>query len=267
MKNIFALLIIASTLFSCSSSDDSPVVTSKVLQKVVFYKNSASERQWIISNNLLEEIHLADGTLAEDFIYDTQNRVVKDIIYNNGVVSRTIDITYNADGTIKTIDNLPYTYNAATRTYKYSYGSNFTIDCEVNEDRLAVNFVRNGFNPGEYHMAYSNGNMTSFQKITNGTTEVTKNFNYSSTLINNPITDAVMDVARVKSLTDPSFFIDCHASKGLPVGFDKGSADTNYYNYGAVPGEMHYQVGIEVLDSSNNFVEFYPFADYYYQKP
>jgi hypothetical protein len=263
MTKIIAIFIIAFTLFSCSS-DDTNSETLKVLEKVVFYRDTPNERQWNFSNNLLQNITLADGTIAEEFTYDSQNRVVKDVKYTNGTTETDI-ITYNADNTISTINSLPYSYNAATKTYLYSYGSNFTINCEVNSDMLVVNFTRTGFNPGVFHMTYSDGNMTSFEKIANGTTEVLKNFNFETTLMDNPISEAVLAVARVKSLTDPNFFIDSQASQKVPVGFDKGSSDPYYYNYGAIPEDKLYQVGIEVLDGNNNFVNFYSFADYHYQ--
>lgn len=263
MKNILLTVLLSFILFSCST-DDKNTSTSKVLEKIIFYRDSPNQRQWNFSNDLLQSITLADGSLAEQFIYDNQNRLVRNIKYNDGVAETDI-ITYNADNTISTINGLPYTFNAATNTYAYSYGSDFTINCEVNSDMLAVNFTRTGTNAGEFHMIYTNGNMTSFEKITTNSTEVVKNFHFDTTLMNNPIANAVLAVARVKSLTDPNFFIDSQTSKEVPTGFDKGSSDPNYYNYGAIPEEKLYQVGIEVLDTNNNPVNFYSFADYYFR--
>ncbi len=262
MKRFLILLIVATTLFSCSTDDPTP--TPSVLEKVVFYRDSANERHWNVSNNLLTSITLADGTLAEEFIYDAQNRLVSDIKYTNGVVTETDIITYNSDNTISSINNLPYTFNAVTRTYAYSYGSNFTINCTVNQDMLAVDFVRTGTNAGEYHMTYSNGNMNSFEKVTNGTTAVLKNFHFNGVYGTNPIHDAVLAVARVKSLTDPGFFVDSQVSTTMADGFDKGSSDPNYYNYGEVIAHNYSQIGIEILDANNNFVDYYTFATYYY---
>lgn len=262
MKKFLLLFVLATTLFSCSNDDNNN--PTKVLQKIVFYNNSANERQWNISNNLLTTITLADGSLAEEFAYDNLNRVISDTKYTNGSVTETNIITYNTDNTIKTINSLPYTFDAASQTYAYSYGSNFTVNCQVNTDKLAVNYVRTGTNAGVYHMNYSNGNMISFEKTTNTTTEV-KNFHFDAGFGNNPIYAAVLAVARVKSLTDPNFFIDCQASKSMANGFDKGTSVPYYFNYGQVPDTKLMQVGIEVLDSSNNAIDFYSFADYYYQ--
>lgn len=262
-SKILMLFVLATTLFSCSNDDDNSGNDLKIVKKVVFYGGTANERHWIITNGLLSEITLADGTIAEKFIYDAQFRLVSDIKYSNGEISANTEVTYNADSTIKSIDGLPYVYNAATKTYTYSYGSNFTIDCEVNSDMLAVNFIRMGANPSEYHMAYSNHNMTSFEKVGGET----KNFNFDAAVVDNPIYSAVLAVARVKSLTDPSFFIDCQASMDMPNGFDKGTSDPNYYNYGGLPdmSGKHYQVSIEVLYNNSTFVDSYSFADYYYQ--
>lgn len=263
MKNIVLTIFLAFTLFSCST-DDKNTTTTKILEKVVFYRDSPNERHWNFSNDLLQNITLADGSLAEEFIYDSNNRVIKDIKYNNGA-SQTDVITYNPDNTISSINGLPYVYNTATKTYTYSYGSDFSINCEVNSDLLVINFTRTGTNAAEFHMNYTNGNMTSFEKIITNSTEVLKNFHFETTLMNNPIANAVLAVARVKSLTDPNFFIDSQTSREVPTGFDKGSSDPNYYNYGTIPEEKLYQVGIEVLDSNNNPVNFYSFADYHFR--
>jgi hypothetical protein len=261
MKNIILLFIISTTLFSCSSSDEN---APEVIQKVVFYSNSANERQWHIDNGLLTNITLADGTVVEEFVYDNLNRVVQDIKYTNGAVTETNSITYNDNSIITAINGLPYTFNAASHTYAYSYGSNFTINCQVNSDQLAINFVRTGTNPGVYHMTYDNGNMTSFEKTSSGI-ESLKNFHFDAGFGSNPIYDAILAVAKVKSLTDPNFFIDCQVSKNMANGFDGGSSVPYYFNYGIVPDTKLRQIGIEVLDSNNNPIDFYSFADYYYR--
>jgi hypothetical protein len=263
-KKILTLFILATTFFSCSN-DDTTVTPPKVLQKVVFYLNSPNQRQWNFSNNLLTNITLADGTVVEEFTYDNLNRVIRDAKYTNGIVTDLNVITYTSDSKISTINGLPYTFDATTRTYAYSYGSGFTIDCQVNSELLATNFIRTGTNPAEYHMSYANGNMTSFQKVANGTTEILKNFRFYGASGTNPVHNAVLAVARVKSLTDPGFFVDSQASTAIADGFDKGSSDPYYYNYGQVVDKKYLQIGIEVLDSNNNPVSWYPFAEYYYE--
>lgn len=262
MKKLLMLFVLATTLFSCSSDNDTPAQT--VIQKVVFYRNSPEERQWNIENGLFTTITLADGSVAEEFTYDNLNRVIKDTKFTNGAISEVTTIVYNSDNIIQSINGLPYTYNAATRTYAYSYGSNFTINCKVNEDRLAVDFLRTGFGAGEYHMVYNNGNMASFHKVGAGSTAVLKNFHFDAAFGANPIYSAVLAVARVKSLTDPGFFVDSQASQNMANGFDKGESDPFYYNYGWVPSHNLDEIGIEVLDENNNSVQFYNFADYHY---
>ena len=264
MKKIIFLFVLATTLLSCSDSDDS-IVTSSDLQKVVFYYNTPNERQWNIENDILTNITLADGTVVEEFVYDSHNRLIRDIKYSGGSITGTDIITYNTDNTINTINGLPYSYNAATRTYTYSYGSSFAINCQVNSDFLVENFVRTGTDAGEYHMTYTNGNMLSFEKSTSGTTDVIKNFHFDGTYGANPLFNAVIAVARVKSLTDPSFFIDCQPSTVMPNGFDKGTTDPYYYNYGMVLADRYYQIGVEVLDDNNNYAGGYSFAAYYFE--
>ncbi|WP_333599468.1 hypothetical protein [Flavobacterium sp.] len=264
MKKLFFLFAVSTILFSCSNDNSNTAATDSI-KKVIFYRNSPDARQWNFSNDLLTSITLLDGTLVEAFTYDIQKRLVKDVKYTNGVATETNDIVYNTNNTIKSINGLEYTYEAATQTYAYSYSGTFSMTCQVNSDQLALNYSRTGTDAKEYHFAYTNGNMTSFEKVTNGTTEVLKNFHFESTLYGNPIASAVLPVARVKSLLDPDFFIDGQASKSIPVGFDRGASDPYYYNYGMVIGENKYfSVGIEVLDN-NNDVDFIQFAEYYYQ--
>ena len=272
MKKIIFLFILATTLFSCTDNDDT-ITNTSVLQKVVFYRDSPNERQWNISNDLLTNITLADGTIVEEFTYDSHNRVINDTKYTAGLVSEVTTITYNTDNTISTINGLACTFNAATRSYTYSYGSDFTINCEVNSNFLATNFVRTGTNAGEYHMIYASDNMTSFEKTSSGTSEILKNFHFDGGIIvANPLYNAVLAVARVKSLTDPNFFIDSVASARIAGGFDRGPSDTNYYNFGYASSitspPTHnikdFSIGVEVLDSSNNYVNGYGFAEYYY---
>ncbi len=275
MKKSFFLLLMAFGLFSCSNDNSNQTNTSlDLLQKVVFYRDSPNQRNWNISNGLLSNITLANGTIIEEFIYDNQNRLVSDIHYTGGLVSETTTITYNADNTIESINGLPYEYNATTSTYTYTYSSNFTISCQVNSDFLAENFVRTGSDAGEYHMTYSNGNMTSFAKINSSSANTIKNFHFDDVSYGvNPLYNAVLAVARVKSLTDPNFLIDGVASNSVAAGFDNGPTDPNYYHYGLASdtstnpthNRKDFSIGVEVLDSSNNAIAFYAFADYIYQ--
>ncbi len=114
-------------------------------------------------------------------------------------------------------------------------------------------------------MTYANGNMLSFEKATSGTTDVIKNFHFDGLYGVNPLHNAVIAVAKVKSLTDPGFFIESQVSANLANGFDKGSADPNYYNYGCVFTDRYYQYGVEILDVSNNSIGYYTFATYYFE--
>ncbi|WP_264519614.1 hypothetical protein [Flavobacterium sp. N1994] len=270
MKNLICLFIVAISLISCSS--DSTVTPTQTLQKVVFYSGSANQRQWNISNDLLRTITLADGTVVEEFTYDNQNRVVRDVKYNNGIATETDVITYNTDSTINSINGLPYSFDATTRTYEYTYGSSFTISCKVTTDFLAENFVRTGTNASEYHMTYANGDMTSFKKINSGSTDIIKNFHFDE-IYTNPLHNAILAVARIKSLTDPSFFSESVVSTRIAGGYDRGTSDPYYYSYGysssTTTNPTHstkdFSIGIEVLDSSNNAVDVYSFADYYFQ--
>ena len=146
-------------LLSCGFDDNSS--TSKVLQRIVFYRDSPNARQWNFSNNLLTSITLPDGSLAEEFIYDNQKRVIRDVKYTDGNIAETNNILYNPNGTIKSINGLEYDFDTATQTYSHS--GTFSMSCQVNPDFLAINYTRTGTDTKDYHMPYANGNMISFE--------------------------------------------------------------------------------------------------------
>ena len=263
MQKILILFVVASALSSCSSDDnnDNP---GSVIEKVAFYRDSPNERQWHIKNGLLTNITLSNGTVVEEFTYDSQNRVVKDVQFTNSSASETTIITYNPDSTIKTINGLSCTFNASTQVYAYTDASNFNVNCQVNSNKLAVNYLRTGTNAIEYHMTYTNGNMTSYQKLNSSTADIVKNFQFEGSVIVNPIYNAILPVLKLKSLIDPNFFIDGQSSKSIATGYEVVNS-AFHFNYGFISENNLLQIGIEVLDSNNNAVDFYSFADYYYQ--
>lgn len=266
MKKLYFLFIAVIALTSCSTDNSNNDPVAPTIDKVIFYRNSPNARQWNFNNdNLLNDITLADGSLAEKFFYDSEGRVTRDVIYTDGVVTDSYDITYNTDDTINSINGLEYNYDAATRTYSYTYSGSFSLVCKVNADLLAVDYSRTDTNTQDYHFVYANGNMTSFEKSVNGTTAAVKNFRFTTPFGANPIANGILAVARVKSLLDPEFLTDSQVSETIPLGYDCGATDPYFYSYGFVPGDNYLSVGIEVLDSNNNDVTFIQYAEYYYQ--
>ena len=263
MQKIIILFVVATTLFSCSS-DDNNANAGSVIEKVTFYRNSLNERQWHIENGLLTNITLSDGTIAEEFTYDSQNRVVKDVKYANGSVTESSIVAYNSNNTIKSINGSDYTFSNETSTYSHLDAGAFSIACQVNTQMLAINYTRTGTNAVEYHMTYTNGNMTSFQKSNSSTADIVKNFQFQGSAVVNPLYNAIISVLKLKSVTDPNFFIDGQSSKSIATGFDVVNS-AYYFNYGFLSEDNLLQIGIEVLDSNNNAVDFYSFADYYYR--
>ena len=56
MKNIFSILFIAITLFSCSDDNTSSTVNPNLLQRVDFYPGTTFEERWLFN---------ADGLLYQ----------------------------------------------------------------------------------------------------------------------------------------------------------------------------------------------------------
>lgn len=98
MKNIISLFVIIIVLVSCNNDDstNSTVINPNLLQRVDFFSGTNYEKRWCFnSNGFLEEIKDANGILLEKFVYNSNNQVIQNLIYENGIVSQTLNISYS----------------------------------------------------------------------------------------------------------------------------------------------------------------------------
>ena len=271
MKKIISLFVLAITLFSCSSDDNSSVGNSSLLKRVDFYPNKPNESRWNFNNSgLLDNITKPDGTLVEKFVYDSNNNVIKDTKYNNGSIVADYIVTYDSANIITSINGVAYDYVYSAAGFRYSY-SNATenFSCEINNEMLLTEYTySNTVSPEKkYKAVYSNNNMISFQRTNNGTVDLVRNYSFGSDTGNgNPLRNACLGVMKLKSLTEPEFFMDGIFSKSVVLALSFGAGNSIHYNYGLLTNSANYlsQHDIEVFDG-DTFVEYINYSKYYYQ--
>lgn len=267
MKIFFLLFFTIISLISCDNDNDaSNNSNGNLLEKVVFYPESDMEMHWLFnSDGLLYKITKADGTLLEEFIYDVNNNVIKDIILYN-TTYRTYIIQYNTNNIITKINDINYNYNSSSNNYYYSKDLR-EFNCSLNADMLVTDFSYidevNNISLS-FTLEYNNGNMSLFTYALNGKINTSRNFAYNSTI--NPLLKATLPVLKLKSLTDPSFFKDGISSQSVIQSMYFGNENPLHYNFGMLvyPNNALEQLDIEVYNE-NIFEKIYTYAKFYYQ--
>lgn len=270
MKKVIFLFALTAILFSCNSDDNSAIGNPNLLKRVDFYPNKPNEVRWNFNiSGLLDNITKPDGTLVEKFVYDSNNNVIKDTKYNNGSIVADYVVTYNSANIITSINGVAYDYVYSAAGFRYSFTTateNFS--CEINNDMLLTNYRYNisGVEK-KYDAIYSNNNMTSFQRTNNATVDLVRNYSFGPDAGNgNPLRTACLGVMKLKSLTEPEFFMDGIFSKSVVLSSNFGAGNSIRYNYGLLTNSHNHlsQHDIEVFDG-DTFVEYINYSKYYYQ--
>jgi hypothetical protein len=271
MKKIIFLFVLAATLFSCSSDENSSAGKSSLLKRVDFYPNKPNESRWNFNNlGLLDNITKQDGTLVEKFVYDSNNNVIKDTKYNNGSVVADYNVTYDSANIITSINGVTYDYVYSAAGFRYSYtNATENFSCEINNDMLLTKYSYSNADSPEkkYDAVYSNNNMISFQRTNNGTVDLVRNYSFGSDTGNgNPLRNACLGVMKLKSLTEPEFFMDGIFSKSVVLALSFGTGNSIHYAYGLLTNSANHlsQHDIEVFNGVT-FVEYINYSKYYYQ--
>ena len=211
MKNLILLLILTTTLFSCSSDSVDSTTNQDVLQRVDFYPGTSFERRWNFNNDgLLTTITDVNGVLIEKFVYDSDNNVIQDIKYSSGSPTENYLITYNSSNKITNINSRSYNYSASENRYYYTVG-NEIFSCELNGDGIVMHYLDFFDFPDagddvqtEFNFQYENGNLSNISGFGSNMSDVIINFTYGNSV--NPLKNATLPVFRIKSLIDPNFF-------------------------------------------------------------
>jgi hypothetical protein len=131
MKKLLTLLLIIFSFLSCTNNDNETdsEVNPNLLQKVIFNQNTPSEKHWNFNENgLLSEITKEDGTLLQNFVYDTNERLSNSTIYNTNGTIENFSFTYNVNGSISSLNNVPLNFDTTLNAYYFGdLNANYSV--------------------------------------------------------------------------------------------------------------------------------------------
>lgn len=139
MKKFCFLFFFILTLYSCSNDSESTNQPNpNLLQRVDFYPNSPNEKRWLFNTDgLLEKITKADGTVIQDFTYNSNNLLISSTEYTtSGNVTHTF--TYTNEGFVSSVNNQILLYDASIDTYFFNYSNNGFSKFKINNDKLLI---------------------------------------------------------------------------------------------------------------------------------
>jgi hypothetical protein len=239
MKTIFSLLMMALSLFSCSSEDNSAILNSNLLQRVDFYPNSPNEKRWLFnSDGLLYQITKADGTIVQDFTYNSNNLLISSTEYNNSG-NITHAFTYNNNGFVTSVDGETVNYDAGINAFYTGVLNDYYRLSKINSDKLLVEgktvFIdidETGTNQvllDEMSVSYSDNNILSYFPG-----ESCVYYTYDS--YSNPLRNATLSICRAYSFIVNSRWIDGQFNSiNNPISQNYCSEDPEsevyHYNY------------------------------------
>ncbi|MCA0348751.1 MAG: hypothetical protein R2805_12035 [Flavobacterium sp.] len=238
MKNIISLFVIIIVLVSCNNDDstNSTVINPNLLQRVDFFSGTSYEKRWCFnSNGFLEEIKDANGILLEKFVYNSNNQVIQNLIYENGIVTQTLNISYSSNNIISEINGNPFNYNSTENKYYDSDGLFYNYNCNLNSEFLmksssAINDDPDYYYEYTYNTIYIENNMFSFSSYdTNTFQEIFTFYEFDNNV--NPLKQALMPVFKVKSITNPKFYYDSLSSANNIISQGYLDVDPEYHTY------------------------------------
>jgi len=211
MKNIFFLFIITISLFSCSNDENSSALNPNLLQRVDFYPNSSNEKRWLFnSDGLLYQITKADGTIVQDFTYNSNNLLISSTEYNNSG-NITHAFTYNNNGFVTSVDGETVNYDAGINAFYTGVLNDYYRLTKINSDKLLVEgktvFIdidETGTNQvllDEMSVSYSDNNILSYFPG-----ESCVYYTYDS--YSNPLRNATLSICRAYSFIANSRWVD-----------------------------------------------------------
>ena len=236
MKKTIFFLIFAIALGSCNRDNSSSSTYAHLLQRVDFYPGTISEKRWLFNaDGLLKLITKANGTLVEKFTYDTNNNVIQNIKYENGLPVETNLITYNLSNKITVINGINYNYSASENRYYYSIGFN-DYNCILNSDFLVIesHLIYNGtaeINHTDFYCEYILNNMISYNNLSIMVGEISTHYEFDNKI--NPLKNALLPVFRFKSLIDTEFFYGSFSSANNITSqyYFLTDSESHTYNY------------------------------------
>lgn len=139
MKKLYFLLISICLLTSCSDDSSTNDPNPNFLQRVDFYPNLTFERRWLFNTNgLLNKITKADGTIVQNFTYDSNNRLISSTLFNDNGINETHTFTYDNNDFVTSVDGVVVNYDSTINAYytgDLNQGYRLT---KINNEKLLV---------------------------------------------------------------------------------------------------------------------------------
>ena len=215
MKKYYFLLLSAFILFSCSDDATEQNTTDPtLLQRIDFYPGTVNERRWFFNaDGILNEITKADGTVVQNFSYDTSNRLTNSTLFSSNGTSQNYTFTYDNNGFVSSVNGQIVNYDSAQAAY---YTGDLTQSyrlTQINSDKLLV------YGKTAYHDFDENGDsfeivwdeiMVGYDTNSNLTGYFLNDSCHSSTYDNfsNPLRNATLAICRAFSFIENSQWVD-----------------------------------------------------------
>lgn len=240
MRKFIFFFLSACTMISCSDDNgSSSEINPNLLQRIDFFPGTVSEKRWLFnSNGSLFQITKADGTVLQDFNYDSNNRLISAIHNENGFIE-THTFTYDNNGFVATVDGMDVHYNSSLSAYYTGdLNTNYRLT-KINSEKLPLDgrsvFIENdesGITQTEWYemlVYYTNNNVTGYSP-----SDSCVSFSYDNKT--NPLRNGTLAICRAFSFIAGSSWIDGqYNSVNNPVSQNYCSEDPEssrfQYNY------------------------------------
>lgn len=199
-------------LTSCSNDSSSNEPNLNLLQRVDFYPGLTFERRWLFNTDgLLNEITKADGTIVQNFIYDSNNRLTSSTLFNDNGFNETHTFTYDNNDFVATVDGEIVNYDSSLGAYytgDLNQGYRLT---KINNEKLLVEgrsvFLdidetgTNEIRSAEISVNYLNNNVMNIYP-----NDSCNSFTYDSN--SNPLQNATLAICRAFSYIENSRWVN-----------------------------------------------------------
>ncbi|WP_264519615.1 hypothetical protein [Flavobacterium sp. N1994] len=239
MKKFYFLLIAICALSSCTSDSSSNTSTNpNLLQRIDFYPGLASERHWLFNTHgLLTQITKADGTVVQNFVYDTSNRLTSSTLFNTSGINETHTFTYDNNDFVISVDGETVHYDAGVDAYYTGILNDRYRLTKINGDKLIVEgrtviietdiTGTNETRWAEMIVNYSNNNIMSYSPG-----DSCNSFTYDDKT--NPIRNATLAICKAFSFVSGSRWIDGlynSANNVLTHNYCSEDPESSVYHY------------------------------------
>lgn len=271
MKKFCFLFSFIAVCISCSSDSSGVAENPNLLQRVDFFPGLLIEQHWLFNaDGVLTQITKADGTIVQDFTYDSNGRLTSAFIVDYNGNTETHTFTYDNNDFVNSVDGETVNYDTALDAY---YTGNLTTVyrlTKINSEKLllegrtvVMDIDETGTNETrwyEMYVSYSNGNLLGY-----GSGDTCNSLTYDDKV--NPLRNATLAICKAFSFIPNSPWVyGQYNSANNPLSLhycleDPESEIYHYtYNTNNLPQTQtrdNYYLGV--------YEDTIPTANYYYQ--